>query len=104
MTLDSYNIFYAKYRIASGCDSTYFRLYLQRLEKSFVLVIIAYTIWKEYLLLSYLKADLVSNNGKIVVFLTDYHTWSSYNFSKNSEAQAYLLPLAETRAEQMIKK
>lgn len=51
MTLDSYNIFYAKYRIASGCDSTYFRLYLQRLEKSFVLVITAYTIWKEYLLL-----------------------------------------------------
>lgn len=46
MILDSYNIYYAKYRIASGCDSTYFRIYLHRLEQSFALVIIAYTIWK----------------------------------------------------------
>jgi len=30
MTLDSYNICYAKYRIASGCGSTYFRIYSLR--------------------------------------------------------------------------
>lgn len=46
MALDSYNICYAKNRIASGCDSTYFRIYLHRLEHRFVLVTIAYTIWK----------------------------------------------------------
>ena len=49
-----------------------------------------------------MKTDLTSDNGDLL-FLTDCHTWSSYNFSKNSEAQAYLFLLAETRAEQMIK-
>lgn len=44
MTLDSYNIYYAKYRIALGCDIAYFRIYLHRLEWSFELVIIAYII------------------------------------------------------------
>lgn len=44
MTLDSYNIYYAKYRIALGYDIAYFRIYLHRLEWSFEFVIIAHII------------------------------------------------------------
>lgn len=49
-----------------------------------------------------MKSDLTSANGKLV-FLTNFHTCSSYNYSKNSNVKAYHVSLSETGTEQIIK-
>lgn len=103
MTLDSYKIYYAKYRIASGYDRYIFQNLFSQIGTE--LCIGHYCIYYLEIIFIFIILESWFNKWQWETL----YSWqtailgSSHNFSNNSEAQAYLFPLAETRAEQIIK-
>lgn len=103
MTLDSYKIYYAKYRIASGCASYIFQNLFSQVGTE--ICIGDYCIYYLEIIFIFIILESWFKKWQWEI-LYSWHTailGSSHNFSNNSEAQAYLFPLAETRAEQIIK-